>query len=187
MPQVGRVGTLSLPLFLFLGRADHPWSAAVERGRSTLPKSDDARSKGNRRPDDWLGCEVGARLRRVRRPELRWIAWQAGAVSHTANGRHAVAPLPKTETLPGPRSRPSGPWYGYPGSGAGSGILSSDICPLSSIQYSIQPSIDSSCPQVLETTSFPPVLLSSRPLSSRQCPLSFLLLRSVRSRCRTAS
>ena len=54
------------------------------------------RSRGNRRPNDLLGCEVGARLRRVRRPELRWIARQARSVSHTAYGRHAVAPLPDT-------------------------------------------------------------------------------------------
>ena len=30
------------------GRADHPWSAAVERGRSTLPKSGAQREIGDR-------------------------------------------------------------------------------------------------------------------------------------------
>jgi hypothetical protein len=186
MTQVGRVGTASRPSCLEVGLTILGQPRLSEGAQPYPSQMMPAQRETGSRMVGW-GHEVGARLRRVRRLELRWIAWQAGAVSHTANGRHAVAPLPKTETLPGPRSRPSGPWYGYPGSGAGSGILSSDICPLSSIQYSIQPSIDSSCPQVLETTSFPPVLLSSRPLSSRQCPLSFLLLRSVRSRCRTAS
>ena len=33
----------------YQGRADHPWSAAVERGRSPLPETTAISSKGNRR------------------------------------------------------------------------------------------------------------------------------------------
>ncbi len=57
------------------GRADHPWSAAVERGRS--------------------GVKIGARLRRVRRPEPSRIVKQVEVASRTTNERHAVAPLPE--------------------------------------------------------------------------------------------
>jgi hypothetical protein len=92
-------------------------------------------SKGNRRPDSWLGVE----------------------------------------TLSGPRSRPSGAWCGYPGSGAGVGhaVLSHRFShrPISGgrwqprvagggpIPFSPQRSpplsplaLESSCPQVLENT-----------------------------------
>ena len=46
-----------LPLSWSLGRADHPWSAAVERGRSTLPQ--DNRMRCHRIPTPPATCHPG--------------------------------------------------------------------------------------------------------------------------------
>jgi len=122
------------------------WQVAAPGGKW----QDDARSKGNRRPDDWRGH-----------------FFQVSGLGHQVPASGIQVQVQVRELSHRPIS--GGGWQPRVAGGGRSAI-----CPLSSMQSSIQPSTqssiqsssppahESSCPQVLETS----VLFSSGPLSS---------------------
>ena len=98
-----------------MGRADHPWSAAVERGRSTLP--DAARSARGAAPTSRQADAMSSHPYRTRhRPPgaclslysildtqyspLSTFAQAAGRFALLHLGQHVVLPLPKQKRAP---------------------------------------------------------------------------------------
>jgi hypothetical protein len=127
---MGRDGSPSRPHSARSENPPYPWQVLAVGGWEY------SRSKGNRKPDSWLG-----RLGRDGSPSRPHSArsenppypWQ----ENRFGWRVAAGVIPKGNRRPddwrgcpfsGLGSRPSGTWFGRSGSGAGSGNLPSVIC-----------------------------------------------------------
>ena len=102
-------------------------------------------------------------------------------ICHRFSPRALESTFPQVlEPLSGPRSRPSGPWFGYPGSGSGAGTGGGwqSICHLPSVSPNRQP-LTANRHHLLRLLAFPTPTPIPTPFPQSKCPPSSLLSKSV--------